>query len=81
MKTIENCCVALMETFKDVYEFECYDKCIRFNIMTNVIVSMMLHVVYRNKLELLRKTIANDGQPQVEDDHGKATVEILLTGL
>ena len=41
----------------------------------------MMHVVYRKELELLRKTVTNNGQPQVEDDHGKATVEILLTGL
>ena len=78
---IENCCVALMETFKDVCEFECYDTCIRFNIMTNVIVSIMMHVVYRNKLELLRKPIANDGQPQTENDQEKAASERLLTGL
>jgi hypothetical protein len=41
----------------------------------------MMHVVYRKELELLRKTITNNGQPQVEDDDGKAAVEILLTRL
>jgi hypothetical protein len=74
-------CVALVETFEDVYEFECYDTCIWFNITTNVIVSMMMHVVYRNELELLRKTVANDGQPQTENDQEKAAGERLLTGL
>jgi hypothetical protein len=42
---------------------------------------LMMHVVYRKELELLRKTITNDGKPQVEDDHGKSAVERLLTGL
>ena len=64
-------CVSLMETFEDVYEFECYDTCIWFNITTNVIVSMMIHVVYRNELEILKKTVANDGQPQADGDHGR----------
>jgi hypothetical protein len=41
----------------------------------------MMHVVYKKELELLRKTVTNDGQPQAEDDHGKVAVEILLTGL
>jgi hypothetical protein len=41
----------------------------------------MMHVVYKKELELLRKTVTNDGQPQAEDDHGKAAVEILLTRL
>ena len=70
-----------METFEHVYEFECYDTCIRFNIMTNVIVSMMMHAVYRNELELLRKTVVNDGQPQTENDQENAASERLLTGL
>ena len=74
-------CVALMETFEGFYEFECYDTCIRFNITTNVIVSMMMHVVYRTELELLRKTVANDGQPQTENDQEKVVSERLLTGL
>ena len=34
-----------------------------------------------NRLEPLRKTVANNEQPQVEGDHGEATVEILLTRL
>ena len=74
-------CVALMETFEDVYEFECYNTCIWFNITTNVIVSMMMHVVYINELELFRKTIANDGQPQTANDQEKVASERLLTGL
>jgi hypothetical protein len=41
----------------------------------------MMHVVYRKELELLRKTVTNNGQPQAEGDHGKAAVERLLTGL
>ena len=49
--------------------------------MTNVIVSMMMHAMYRNELELLRKTIANNGQPQIENDQEKAASERLLTGL
>jgi hypothetical protein len=67
--------------FEDVYEFECYDTCIWFNIMTNIIVTMMMHAMYRKELELLRKTIDNDGQPQAEDDQEKAVAERLLTGL
>jgi hypothetical protein len=63
------------------YEFECYDTCIWFNITTNVIVTMMMHSMYRKELELLRKTIANDGQPQAKDDHEKVMVEILLAQL
>ena len=67
--------------FEDVYEFECYDTCIWFNITTNIIVTMMMHAMYRKELELLRKTIANDGQPQAEDNQEKAVAERLLTGL
>jgi hypothetical protein len=63
------------------YGFECYDTCILFNITTNVIVTMMMHAMYRKELELLRKTVANDGKPQAEDDHEKVVVERLLTGL
>jgi hypothetical protein len=63
------------------YGFEYYDTCILSDITTNVIVIIMMHVVYRKELELLRKTVSNDGKPQAEDDHGKATVERLLTGL
>jgi hypothetical protein len=63
------------------YGFECYDACILLNITTNVIVTRMMHAMYRKELKLLRKTVANDGQSQVEDDHEKVAVEILLTGL
>jgi hypothetical protein len=63
------------------YEFECYDTCIWFNITTNVIVTMMMHDMYRKELEILRKTVANDGQPQAEDDQEKAAIERLLTRL
>jgi hypothetical protein len=61
------------------YEF--YDTCIWFNITTNVIVNMMMHAMYRKDLELLRKTISNDGQPQAEDDQEKVVVERVLTWL
>ena len=74
-------CVSLMETFEDVYEFECYDTCIWFNITTNVIVTMMMHAMHRKELELLRKIVANDGKPQAEDGQEKAAVERLLTGM
>jgi hypothetical protein len=43
-----------------------------------------IFVVYdmcRNKLELLRKTVSNDGQPQAEIDYEKVIVKILLNGL
>jgi hypothetical protein len=36
--------------------------------------------VERNRLELLRKTVANNGQPQAEDDYEKVDVERLLKG-
>ena len=49
--------------------------------MTNIIVTMMMHAMYRKELELLRKTIANNEQPQAESDLGKAVVERLLKGL
>ena len=67
--------------FEDVYEFKCYDTCICFNITNNIIVTMMVHAMYRKELELLRKTIANNEQPQAEGDHGKVVVERLLTRL
>jgi hypothetical protein len=63
------------------YEFEFYETCIWFNITNNVMVTMMMHSMYRKELEISRKTISNDGQPQVEGDHGKAIVKILLTRL
>jgi hypothetical protein len=71
----------MLGNFEDVYEFECYDTCIWFIITTNIIVTMMMHAMYRKELELLRKTIPNNEQPQAKGDHGKAAVEILLTRL
>jgi hypothetical protein len=41
----------------------------------------MMYVMCRKKLELLRKTIANDEQPQAEDDYEKVVIERLLKGL
>jgi hypothetical protein len=41
----------------------------------------MMHVVHKKELELLRKIVTNDGKTREEDDHGKAAVERLLTGL
>jgi hypothetical protein len=63
------------------YGFECYNTYILFNITTNVIVTMMMHAMYREELELLRKTVANDGKPQAENDHEKVVVEIFLKDL
>ena len=37
--------------------------------------------VERNRLELLRKTVANNEQPQSEDGYEKVLVEIFLKGL
>ena len=37
--------------------------------------------VERNRLELSRKTVANNEQPQLEDDYEKVLVEILLRGI
>jgi hypothetical protein len=37
--------------------------------------------VGRNRLELLKKVIANNEQPQLEDDYEKVLVERLLKGL
>jgi hypothetical protein len=71
----------MLGIFNMFYVFECYDTCIFFNITTNVIVTMMMHSMYRKELDLLKKTMANDGKPQVEDDHEKVAVERLLTGL
>ena len=34
-----------------------------------------------NRLALLRKTVSNNEQPQLEDDYEKVIVEILLKGL
>jgi hypothetical protein len=41
----------------------------------------MMQTMYRNELELLRKTIANDGQPQTKNDQEKDASERLLIGL
>jgi hypothetical protein len=49
-----------------------------FYITTNI---FMMYVMCRKKLELLRKTIANDGQPQAKDDYEKVVVKRLLKGL
>jgi hypothetical protein len=49
-----------------------------FYMMTNIFV---MYVTCRNKLELLRKKVANDGQPQAEDDYEKVVVKRLLKGL
>jgi hypothetical protein len=40
-----------------------------------------MHAMYRKELELLRKTVANDGQPQAEYDQEKVVVERLLARL
>jgi hypothetical protein len=45
---------------------------------TNII---MMYVMRREKLELLRETIANHGKFQVEDGYKQVVVEILLKGL
>jgi hypothetical protein len=63
------------------YGFDYYDTCILYDVTTKVIVIIMMHVVYKKELESLRKIVANDGKPQVEGDHRKVVVEILLTGL
>ena len=49
-----------------------------FYMTTNIFV---MYVMCRKKLELLRKTIVNDGQPQAKDDYEKVVVKILLKGL
>jgi hypothetical protein len=49
-----------------------------FYITTNI---FMMCIMCRMKLELLRKTIANDGQPQAKDNYEKVVVKILLKGL
>jgi hypothetical protein len=49
-----------------------------FYMMTNIFV---MYVMCRKKLELLRKTFANDGQPQEKDDYEKVVVQIFLKGL
>jgi len=47
-------------------------------MMNNII---MMYFMCREKLELLRETIANDGQPQAEDDYEQVVVERLLKRL
>jgi hypothetical protein len=47
-------------------------------MVTNI---FMMYVMCRKKLDLLRKTIANDEKPQEEDDYEKVSIEILLKGL
>jgi hypothetical protein len=49
-----------------------------FYMTTNIFV---MYVMCKNKLEMLRKTIANDGQPQTEYDYERVVVKILLKGL
>ena len=51
---------------------------ILFYIMTNIFV---MYVMCRKKLDLLRKTVANDGQPQAEDDYEKVFFKRFLKGL
>jgi hypothetical protein len=41
----------------------------------------LVYVMCKNKLELLRKKVANDGQPQAEDDYEKVVIKRLLKGL
>ena len=48
-----------------------------FYMTTNI---FMMYVMCRKKLELLRKTVANDGRPQEKDDYEKVVVKILLKG-
>ena len=49
-----------------------------FYMITNIIV---VYVTCRKKLELLRKTIANDEQPQAKDNYEKVVVKRWLKGL
>ena len=41
----------------------------------------MTHAMYRKELELLRKIVANNEQPQSEDDYEKVLIERLLKGI
>ena len=41
----------------------------------------VIYVIYRKKLELLRKTVSNDGKPQAQDDYENVVFKILLKGL
>ena len=49
-----------------------------FYITTNI---FMTYIMWRMKLELLRKMVSNDGQPPVKDNYEKVVVKILLRGL
>ena len=41
----------------------------------------MMHIMCGMELELLRKTVVNEGQPQANDNYEKVVVKILLKGL
>ena len=60
------------------YWFEGYDTIIFIYMTVNIFV---VYVMCKNKLELLRKTVANARQPPVEDDYEKVVVKILFKGL
>jgi hypothetical protein len=47
-------------------------------MMTNII---MMYVTCREKLQLLREKIANDGQSQAKHDYEQAVAERLLKGI
>jgi hypothetical protein len=49
-----------------------------FYMMTNI---FTMYVMCRNKLELLRKIVANDAQCQAKDDYEKVVVKRLLKGI
>jgi hypothetical protein len=40
----------------------------------------VVYVMCRKKLELLRKTVANDGQPQAEDNYDIVVIKGFLKG-
>jgi hypothetical protein len=49
-----------------------------------IYIIMNIFIMYdmcRKELELLRKIVANDGQPQENDDYEKVGVKRLLKGL
>jgi hypothetical protein len=43
-----------------------------FYVTNNIFV---MYVMCRKKLELLRKTVSNDGQPHAEDEYKKVVVK------
>jgi len=49
-----------------------------FYMTTNIFV---MSVMCRKKLELLRKIVANDGQPQAKDDYEKPAFNFFLKGI